>query len=192
MLALQALIVVAIATVLGIGSAWLAVDREIAFDTVRVGSWTAWPRAGEADADPYVRAGLAASGQLPLTISEGLTFTARTDAEGRPLEAGCEYRVSGRMPAARWWTVTIYREDDFRLIANLAERQGFDSSEVLRRSDGAVEIVVAPSARPGNWLPMDPSAGRLRIVLRLYDTPLSIGGAVADAELPEIERGACR
>ena len=52
------------------------------------------------------------------------------------------------------------------------------------RPDRPIEIVVAPSARPGNWLPANPEAGRLRLMLRLYETPLSLGGAVAAADGP--------
>lgn len=191
MLALQAVVVVALAAFLGLGSAWLAVERELAFDSVRAGGWTAFPTAGDANTDPYVRARFATVGELPLDNAEGLAFTARQDTEGRPLFGGCAYRVSGQMPAARAWTVTLYRDADLSLIDNRAERHGFHSLEALRTPDGAVEIAVSPRARPGNWLPSDPEPARLRLVLRLYDTPLATGGRVADIDLPVIEREAC-
>jgi hypothetical protein len=192
MFALQAILVFVIAAVVGLGSAWWAVDSDIGFERVHVGSWTAWPTAGAANADPHVRARHAAAGTLPLNIAEGLAFTARADSGGRPLEMGCDYRIAGRMPAAGWWTVSLYHEDGGGLIANPARRYGFESHEVVRSEDGTVEIVVSPSARPGNWLPSGDGDGRLLLMLRLYNTPLSVGGAVDAIEMPVIERGACR
>jgi hypothetical protein len=51
---------------------------------------------------------------------------------------------------------------------------------------------VAPSARPGNWLPV-PAPGRFDLVLRLYDTPISGASAVIDpARMPAVVQVACR
>ncbi len=191
MFALQALVVIVIAAGVGLGSAWLVIDRQIAFEAVQSGSWTAWPYASEAGSDPYVRAGMVTSGFVPLNIAEGLAFTARLDSAGRPIRADCTYVVSGRMPAARWWTLAAYRDEDFTLMDNPAQRYGFDSTEALRRQDGTLEVIVSPLVQAGNWLPSDGAAGELRYMLRLYDTPLSIGGTVGDAELPTIERRGC-
>lgn len=192
MFALQAILVFVIAATVGLGSAWWAIDREIGFESVRIGDWTAWPTAGAGDADPYVRARFATIGALPLNIAEGMAFTARQDSQGRALSGNCDYRISGRMPAAGGWTLSLYREDDFNLIGNPARRYGFESHEVVRQEDGTVEIVVAPVARPGNWLPSDAGAGPLRLMLRLYETPLSVGGALDTIGLPTVERGICR
>ena len=52
-------------------------------------------------------------------------------------------------------------------------------------------MTVSPRARPGNWLPVDPAAGGIRLVLRLYDTPIATGGKLADAEMPKVERVSC-
>ncbi len=191
MFALQAMLVFALAAVLGVGSAWWAVDREVAVEQLQVGGWTAWPTAGEPGADPYVRALFARTGELPMNIAEGLSFAARRDSEGMLLRADCQYRVAGAVPAAGWWTLSVYRDETHTLIDNPAERYGFASAEALREPDGTVEIVVAPRARPGNWIPVDPEAGNLRLVFRLYETPLSVGGAIDAIEMPEIEREGC-
>ena len=60
--------------------------------------------------------------------------------------------LSGITPAARFWTVTLY-DLDGRLVPNAVDRYGFTSQEIARHADGSFEIVIAPRARPGNWLP---------------------------------------
>src|SRR5262249_59519085 len=75
-------------------------------------------------------------------------------------------------PTARFWTLTLYNPDG-ALVANSTNRYGFTSQEIVRRSDGSFDIVVAPRANPGNWLPTG-GVGRYELVLRLYDT--AVGG----------------
>ena len=55
-----------------------------------------------------------------------------------------------------------------RLIGNAIERQGFTSQEIVRNADGSFDVVVAPRARAGNWLPTNGVDSYL-LVLRLYD-----------------------
>jgi hypothetical protein len=155
----------------------------------RVGSWTAWPRAGAADADPYTRALFAKSGEIAMSPAEGLAFHALRDAAGRDLAAECRYRIAGRMPPARVWTLAAYRPDG-SLPANAAQRHGLTSSEAV--GGGGADIAVSTDASPGNWLPL-PERGRVVLVLRLYDTPLAAVAAALDPErLPRIERLDCR
>lgn len=188
---LGAIAICAVAAFLGIGSAWWAITAGIGFEHVRIGVWTTWPTAGEERADPYLRARLARTGELVLSASEGVMLTAREDEAGRPLLSNCVYRVSGKMPAAQWWTLTAYRDEDRSLMETPARRSGFRSDLVLREPDDAVVVTVSPRARGGNWLPVDPEAGDIRLVLRLYDTPLATGGKLADAEMPAVERVSC-
>jgi len=183
-------IALVIAAVLGLGTAWYAVDRGPLFGGLTAGPWKAWPSAGSPNADPYAIARLARSGEVPLGAGEGLAFTARTDQEGRPLEGRCTYRLDGVTPAARLWTLTAY-DGGGRLMANAARRTGFHSREILRRQDGSFAIGVSDSVQPGNWLPIA-TGGAFSLVFRLYDTPLTTGGSVSDAMMPRIEREACR
>lgn len=189
---LRILAVAAASAVLGIGSAWLAVVGDFGFESIRAGAWTAWPTAGAAKADPYIRARAARIGELPVSAAEGTAFMAREDDAGAPLTGNCDYRIAGRTPAAQWWTLTLHRDEDLSLIAGPAGRHGFVSAGILRAPDGSFAIDVSPRARPGNWLPSDEKAGRLRLVFRFYDTPVATGGSVHDIEMPRIEKGGCR
>jgi hypothetical protein len=188
---LQTIAVIAVAAVLGIGSAWLAVVGDVGFEAIRAGAWTAWP-TGAAHADPYIRARFARTGEVPISAAEGTSFVANEDSAGEMLMGNCDYLITGRTPAAQWWTLTLYREGDLSLIANPTERYGFNSTSIIREPDGSFRIIVSPRARPGNWLPSDEKAGRLQLVFRFYDTPIATGGSVGDIDMPKIEQGGCR
>lgn len=189
---LQTIAVIVIAAVLGIGSAWLAVVGEVGFEAIRAGAWTAWPTAGAAHSDPYIRARFARTGELPISAAEGTAFVAREDSAGEALAGNCDYLITGRTPAAQWWTLTLYRDKGLSLIGSPTDRYSFNSGNILRKGDGSFDIVVSPRARPGNWLPSDEKAGRLQLVFRFYDTPIATGGSVGDIDMPRIERGECR
>lgn len=182
-------IAIAIAVVVGVSSAWMAVDRGRLFGAVTVGDWTAWPQEGSVDADPYSLAMLARTGEVPLGAGEGLSFTADRDTNGDALTGICTYAVSGETPSARMWTLTAY-DGDGRLMVNVARRSGFHSREIVRNADGTFRIIVSPTVTSGNWLPVAP-AGRINLVLRLYDTPLTTGSRIAGLVMPTITRVAC-
>ena len=71
-----------------------------------------------------------------------------------------------------------------------AGRTGFLSREILRRPDGDFVIPLAGDVAPGNWLPIAP-VDRFKLVLRLYDTPLTAGSQLAGVTMPRIIAGAC-
>src|SRR5688572_23413496 len=62
---------------LGLWSAWLAVRSPSPIDAITLGPWQAWPNAGTKDVDPYSRARLARTGEIPLGSGEGLTLLAQ-------------------------------------------------------------------------------------------------------------------
>ncbi|WP_018184098.1 DUF1214 domain-containing protein [Kaistia granuli] len=182
-------IAIAIAIVVGLGSAALVLDRDRLFGAVTRGAWTAWPDSGSADADPYTAAILARSGEVPLGAGEGLAFAAEEDSAGQRLTGNCRYRVTGQTPPARLWTLTAY-DGDGHLMENPARRTAFHSREVLRHEDGGFEIAVARTPEPGNWLPVT-TTDRIRLILRLYDTPLAGGASIGDIAMPSIEKVDC-
>ena len=171
----------AIAAVVGLGATYFALTRGAAVGALTIGSWTARPKTGTADADPYARATIARTGQLPVALGDGVSFTAQTDDSGKLLDGRCDVVLSGVTPAARFWTLTLYNAEG-GLVANSVERFGFSSQEIVRHADGSFEIVVAPRANPGNWLPTG-GIERYALVLRFYDTAVGVS-TKAGRELP--------
>jgi hypothetical protein len=183
-------IALTLAAVVGLGATWHVTTRGISFGTVQLGVWEAHPKSGTSAIDPYARAIIARSGELPLGSGDGLAFLARYDGEGRSLDGRCDVVVSGLTPLARYWTITLH-DLDGRLVANPLGRYGFTSQELTRRSDGAFDIVVAPRARSGNWLPSG-GVSQYLLVLRLYDTPVGLNTrSGADMAMPSIKVGEC-
>ena len=179
-----------VAAALGLGATWLTLTRGTAFGAVAIGAWTAWPKTGTTEIDPYARAVVARSGRLPLGSGDGVAFEARNDDRGKAFDGRCDVVVSGTTPPARFWTLTLY-DPDGRLVANTVNRYGFTSQEIVRRADGSFDIVIAPRARPGNWLPTG-GVGRYMLVLRLYDTPVGVATRTErDAPMPAIALRSC-
>ncbi len=179
-----------LAAAIGLGATWLTVTRGIAFGSLTIGAWTAWPKSGSADIDPYARAAIARTGELPVGVGDGVAFYARTDDAGDVLDGRCTFVVSGITPAARFWTVTLY-DAQGRLVANTLDRHGFTSAEILREADGRFAISIGPRARPGNWLP---SGGIEHFVLvwRLYDTPIGVASLTTkEGPMPTVVRKGC-
>jgi hypothetical protein len=188
-LLLGTLFSLAVAALVGLGGTWMALTQGQAYGGVTIGSWTAWPRNGTSSIDPYARAMVARSGELPVGSGDGVAFQARHDDAGQPLDGRCDTTLIGGTPQARYWTLTLY-DLDGRLVANSVQRQGFTSHEIVRRANGTFEIVVGPRARPGNWLP----TGRIErylLVLRLFDTPIGTATRGRDVTMPAITRKAC-
>jgi len=160
------------------------------FGAATVGPWRVAVEAGSPDADPYTRAALARSGEIPLALGEGLKLVARVDSVGRPLDRRCVYRIGPRTPTARYWTLSLVNLAGYP-VENAAGRYGFRSSEIVRQDDGSFAITVSALAHAGNWLPI----GRVQafaLALRLYDTPLAASaGGIDKASLPTIERESC-
>src|SRR5881394_3217711 len=46
----------AVAAAFGLGLTQFALTRGTAFGAITIGAWTAWPKTGTADIDPYARA----------------------------------------------------------------------------------------------------------------------------------------
>ena len=180
-----------LAAVIGLGSTWMTLSRSTGFGALRIGAWTARPKTGTADIDPYSRAAIARTGALPVAIGDGVAFVARSDDSGRPLDGRCDAVISGTTPAARFFTLTLY-DPDGRLVANSLDRQGFTSEELVRRQDGSFEIAVAPRARPGNWLPTG-GVERYILIMRFYDTSVGVATrAEREAPMPSVKIGGCR
>jgi hypothetical protein len=188
--ALLVLYTFVVAGALGLSSAHWMTKGDYPFGSVRVGPWTVWPRSGSREADPYTRAVNARTGTIPIGVGEGLLLRATADDAGRALESRCIYRIGSTMPQARFWTVTLYDVAGKPAQTPLG-RSSFSSAELVRNQDGGFAITLSHEAQSGNWLMM-PESGEVSLVLRLYDSPASVGSAALDARvLPRIERLEC-
>ncbi|MCO5129867.1 MAG: DUF1214 domain-containing protein [Xanthobacteraceae bacterium] len=189
-LILMTLLILVLATVVGLGATWVTATRGTDLGALTIGAWTARPRIGTTEINPYARATVVRSGELPLGTGDGIAFTAIADAAGRPLDGRCDITVSGVTPPARFWTLTLY-DTKGRLVANALQRYGFTSEEIVRNADGSFVIRLAARARSGNWLPTG-GIERYQLMLRLYDTPVGIATRTQrDAPMPAIATAGC-
>jgi hypothetical protein len=180
-----------IAAISGLGSAYLALRGDPPVGALRIGPWVTWPKSGSRDIDPYARAIVARTGDLPLGLGEGLMLIARSDDTGVPLDARCRYTMAGNVPQARAWTLALYDEHG-RLVADATGRTSITSAELLRGMDGKATITLAGEASPGNWLKLPPG-GRFSLVIRLYDTPVAAAAGAIDARaMPSLTRTECQ
>lgn len=181
----------AVAAAIGLGATWFTLTRGTAYGGVTLGAWTAWPKSGTPGIDPYARAMVARTGELPVGSGDGVAFYARADDAGQSLDGRCDVLLSGTTPQARFWTLTLYDPEGW-LVANAMQRHGFTSQEIIRKADGRFEMIAGPRARPGNWLPTG-GIEKYLLVLRLYDTPVGVATRTErDAPMPAVSKRACR
>ena len=176
-----------LALALGIGSAWYMVETP--HTGADIGAWHVLPPSDLDTIDPYTRARIARTGEILMGAGEGLTFQAERDDLGRRIDGRCDYVISGDVPPARLWTLTV-TDALGDVVETPSKRTHIQSREILRDTEGRFEIVVSAEARPGNWLPA-PSSDGLKLTLRLYDTPFNLGSGTLPP-LPHVVRRACR
>ncbi len=178
---------------IGVGSAWYMAESAQPLDAIKLGPWVASPNAGTLDADPYSRARLARTGELPLGSGEGLALVARTDSSGRELQSNCIYRVLGQTPQARLWTLSVETADGLPLgVGDGITAVGSDG--LFREGNGGLNVVVAPTPHAGIWLVSnggEHSESPIRLVARLYDTPARTVTALTNFVMPAISRERC-
>ena len=133
----------AIAAAIGLGATWVALTQGTAYGGVTIGAWTGWPKNGTQGIDPYARAMVARTGELPVGSGDGVAFYANADDAGQPLDGRCDVLLRGITPQARFWTLTLYNPEG-RLVANSAQRHGFTSQEIIRNADGSFDVTVGP------------------------------------------------
>jgi hypothetical protein len=189
-LLLVTVLALGLATVVGVGTTWMTATKGTDLGTLTIGSWTARPKTGTADIDPYSRATIVRNGELPIGTGDGVAFTTATDDKKKPLDGRCDVVLSGVTPPARFWTLTLY-DGKGHLVANSLQRYGFTSQEIVRAADGSFEIHVASRSRAGNWLPTG-GIERYALMLRLYDTPVGVATrSQREAPMPAIVTMGC-
>lgn len=188
--AIVLLIAAAASLALGLWSAWLAVRSPAPVDTIALGAWQAWPNAGTPEADPYSRARLARTGEIPLGSGEGLMLLALNDDSGQQLNGRCDYVIAGQTPPARLWTVAL-EDREGHIVQDDNNVAALGSDTLLRETDGTFEIYLSPRPQVGNWISTQ-NAERYRVVVRLYDTTARTGTALTTLVMPNITRSSCR
>jgi hypothetical protein len=96
-----------------------------------------------------------------------------SDSEGKPLSGGANYKLTlpPNIPAANFWSVTLYEAEN---ASGLANGQPFPSlgsrDKPVENADGSTDLYVGPTAPEGkasNWLATGPGRGFFA-VRRLY------------------------
>jgi hypothetical protein len=188
--ALLFLITMSIAIAGGTASVWYVLQSQHGIGALTVGGWTAYPDIGTPDADPYSKARVARDGLLTLGRAEGLVFIADTDSSGAPLLQGCDYRIEGSTPSARFWTL-FAADRSLVALAGLGGRPpAVQSHQIIRQPDNSFDIAFGPSPAPGNWVPLR-GEGPMTFLLTLYDTPVALTSGVGEIELPQVLRVRC-
>lgn len=175
-------------TVLGLAATWFTVVRGGLPGGVSDGAWHTSLAIGSASGDLYTRARVALHGLLALNRSETIYYDAARDNASERLNANCTYRIEGRDPDTRWWSITAYGIDDY-LIANAAKRYSISKNSVTRRVDGSFVATVSRAPAAGNWIPVN--GGRFSLTLRLYNPGVNVVADPAHAQLPKIARVSC-
>ncbi len=178
------------AVAFGMASAQQIFEGKVGLFVQRSGSWITWPAAGSLQTDPYTRSHFLTRGKLPVSRFEAVEFEARADDTGKNLDADCIYTLKGRMPTARWWSLSSH-------VLTQRQDQSFEPEPVLSSmhaiydEDDTISIKVARNPQPGNWLQL-PESSDFRLILRLYNPVGTRDKGTYSGALFSINRETCR
>lgn len=187
---ISGLVALVVGTVLGVASAGIAIEGVIFSTAINNGPWMTNLSIGSEQASPYVRAAIALHGLLALRQSETIYYTAFKDSTGNPLDGNCTYKVQGKAPDARWWSITPYGADDY-LIPNDLKRFSYNMNNVTYDSSGIYTIYVSRDQQSGAWLPLGNQV-EFSLSLRLYNPGQSVRDNPDKIELPIIIKENCK
>ena len=175
--------------VIGAGGAVLSV-RAGAFGAQNsIGPWVTGRDFGTEQASRYTRAVVALRGLLALPATEARYYTAATDDGGAPLDGKCRYTVTGGALPAKWWSLTLYDRAGY-LVPNDAGIYSVGSAGLPAAEASKWQVVIAPEAQPGHWLPTGQIA-RFELTLRAYLPADRGAGDFTTAQLPRIAKAGC-
>lgn len=153
-------------------------------DDIRIGAWTMNKLAGSSAANALTRARIATHGILAMHRQEAIYFFASHDDLGNPLDANRDWEIAGRGFDCRWWSFTLYDEED-QLIESLSRRYSVHSDNVVPEPDNSYRIVISRGNPGTNWLASGNARG-LKLTLRLYNPSQAVLDNVARVALPSI------
>jgi len=190
-LAIKAALVTAISIILGVGSALWVLNHPPYGFFVSNGPWVTSLKLGSAEGGMYLRAIVARQGLLALNKTEAIYYLAENDSEGDRLSSECDYRIEGDDLPARWWSLTLYGEDNF-LIPNQPGIYSYNMKNLKREDGGAYRVFVSRSAKNRNWLPSGEKDQKLSLGLRCYNPEPVLYERPATVRLPRIIKEGCR
>ncbi|HEX4292793.1 MAG TPA: DUF1214 domain-containing protein [Rhizomicrobium sp.] len=174
---------------LGLFATWFILMRGAPMGgEVADGPWRTSLATGSAASGPVLRARVALHGLFALNRSETIYYTAATDSAGNALDGRCGWRLVGRDPPARWWSITAYGADDF-LIPNKANAYSVSKTGIARGADGSFAVTLGRGTSGVDAIALAP--GRFTLTLRLYNPAPGVAADPAHVALPRIEMGAC-
>ncbi|WP_413658860.1 DUF1214 domain-containing protein [Maricaulis sp. D1M11] len=156
---------------------------------IAIGPWRTNLHIGAPDAPATVRAIIARKGLLALNRSETVYFSADQDSHGDALDEACRYDVVfDEAPAAYWWSLTVYAQDDF-LAVNGEDAHSVHADTMVWSDNGRGVVAVGhPSAENGL---STRNGGAFNLTLRLYLPDETIAMDPRTATLPRINRLGC-
>jgi hypothetical protein len=180
-----------IGIILGAGSAFAVSGGALSAGNIMVGRWSTDPSVGSQAANPWLRARIARVGLLALAKSETLYFDRRVDEDGNALREACTYKLTGVPIAARWWSMTIYGDDQF-LPRNVDGANSIDATRALpNASAGWTGTLSAQRPRTGGLWLSSKAGDNFSITLRLYNPSTIEPTALAGMDFPKIELISC-
>lgn len=186
--ALKIAATIAIGAAIGLAATWATVIRGTMSGGISDGPWSTSLDMGSREGGPYLRARIAVHGLLALSREETVYYSALRDSDGADLVGNCNYRLEGRDPPTRWWSITAYGADDF-LIPNDANLYSVSKNSVARNADGSFAATFSRAKTDGNWIPIMP--GRFNLTIRLYNPGGEVIADPAHVVLPTISRETC-
>ncbi|MCS7144247.1 MAG: DUF1214 domain-containing protein [Archaeoglobaceae archaeon] len=169
---------------IGMMSVYLVLSISPDFLWIQNDVWRTSLVAGSELADPYTRAIVAKNYLYVLNRSEAIYFIAKSDGE-KELDRGCDYKIVGEDLPARWWSLTVYGEDNF-LIPNEYGKYSITSANVVKKGE-VWEIHISREPKGDNWIPLR-GEGKFYITLRLYNPENVVYEKIKEIRLPKIIR----
>jgi hypothetical protein len=176
---IRVFLLIFISTTAGAGSFYYyGVKRYIPIlsQPIHANGWFAWPDFGTEKANPYVK--LVSTKFRFIPVGQGsLIFVAHADQEGRPLDAQCQYHLSGKTPGSVLWSLTVAPVSDRQNAGRKRDTEPLPArhqKQIVYEAQDPERfgLTASKAVSSGNWLPLPESFSQFVFILRLYETPL--------------------
>ncbi|MEL7023920.1 MAG: DUF1214 domain-containing protein [Pseudomonadota bacterium] len=155
-------------------------------------TWLYSDRIGAPAATPIERARVAIAGPLGLSAEEVIYFVGLTDKDGRRLQSNCNYLVTGKPFASRWWSIALYDSDTQHYVPNELNRSSWNSASIPYSEAGDWTITVSPTPEEPAWLPSQKDGARaFELMLRIYNPDDTTRVRLPKIDLPTVRRLSC-